>query len=158
MKASERYKPQFVRPKKMFKRAEYKKVVKGKVFGVTLSTGAQRLWHVRSPFTQHEFARLVDQKLGPFLAAAFPQHSRRVILLDGEPLLHAPAAIAAMERNHVKRLPERPACSPAYFGPRTTGLPAPMAPAKPCSRGPGSRDCRFCSSQGFRSGPLGVCC
>ena len=40
MKASERYKPQFVRPKKMFKRAEYKKVVKGKVFGVTLSTGA----------------------------------------------------------------------------------------------------------------------
>ena len=112
MKASEKYKPQFVRPKTMFKRKEFKKVVKGKVFGVTLSTGAQRLWHVPSPFTQHDFARLVDQKLGPFLAAAFPQHSRRVILLDGEPLLHAPAAVAAMERNHMVCLREWPAYSP----------------------------------------------
>ena len=41
MRKSEKFKPKFARPETMFKKSEYKHVIKGKVFGLTLSNGKQ---------------------------------------------------------------------------------------------------------------------
>ena len=112
MRKGEKHKPAFVKPKRMFKQKEYQKVLKGKVFGVTLSTGEQRLWHVPRPFTAAQFAKLVRQRLGPFMEGAFPDRRQRTLLLDGEPLLHAPEAKAELARWGVKALPNWPPYSP----------------------------------------------
>ena len=67
MTKKEKQNPAFAKPKKMFSRKEYRKVIKGKVFGMTLSNGQQLLCHVSTPFTAEDFAKLVRQRVGPFL-------------------------------------------------------------------------------------------
>ena len=112
MKKSERLKPAFVRPKTMFKRAEYTKTIKGKVFGLTLSNGRSLLCHVTAKLTATEFAKLVRERIGPFVREAFPGQNSYRILLDGEPLMHAPEAKAALEECGIKLLQPWPAYSP----------------------------------------------
>ena len=77
-----------------------------------MSTGQQAMWIVKQPFRGVDFARLVERKLGPFMAAAFPDLSKRVLLLDGEKLMHTPEATAALREAGISVLPNWPAYSP----------------------------------------------
>ena len=112
MTKAEKQKPAFLKPKRGFKRKEYAKVLKGKVFGLSASNGQQLLAHVPRPFTSKAFAALVRRRVGPFLRRAFPGRQRFCILLDGEPLLHAPEAAAACAEFGITVLPNWPAYSP----------------------------------------------
>ena len=108
MTKEEKQKPEFVLPETKFTRQEYKTVRQGKVFGVTLSSGQQATWVLKQPFTGDDFAELVRKKLGPFMAAAFPDHSKRMLLLDGEKLLHTENAKAALQEAGIRVLPDWP--------------------------------------------------
>lgn len=112
MSKEEKQRPAFFRPRHMFRRKEFKQTKKGKVFGITLSTGHQRLWFVTTPFTQWVFAKLVRRQLGPFLQECFPDRTRFRILLDGEKLLHAPHAKEACDEVGIELLDSWPHYSP----------------------------------------------
>ena len=112
MTVGERKKPAFARPKKFFKRKELRGTQKCKVFGFTTSSGKQLAVAVPLPFTSTEFAVVVRRRLGPLLRAEFPQRRRCRILLDGEPLLHAPPAQAAFAQFGIEVLPNWPSYSP----------------------------------------------
>ena len=112
MTKAERYKPAFVRPKRMFKRCEFKKTQKGKVFAVTTSTGKLLMVHCPLPFDSDAFARIVRRRVGPFFVKEFPDRRKRVLLLDGEPLFHAPPAQAAFKEFGLSVLPRWPPYSP----------------------------------------------
>ena len=81
------------------------------MFGLTLSTGASLLCHCPTPFTSKAFAKIVRQQVGPFVKRAFPDRERRTILLDGEPLLHAPESKSALRDAGLVVLPGWPAYS-----------------------------------------------
>ena len=108
MTKEEKQKPEFVLPETKFTRQEYKTVRQGKVFGVTLSSGQQATWVLKQPFTGDDFAELVRKKLGPFMAAAFPDHSKRMLLLGGEKLSHTENAKAALQEAGIRVLPDWP--------------------------------------------------
>ena len=112
MHSSEKLKPEFVRPKRWFARSEYKKTKKQKVFGCTTSTGESLAFLAPTPLTTEIWAGLVKTKLGPFLKRQFPGRSSSQILLDGEGLLHAPPAKAAMVSQDITVLPGWPKYSP----------------------------------------------
>ena len=112
MKSSEKFKPEFVRPKRWFKTSEYKKTEKQKVFGCTTSTGESLAFLCPMPLTTEIWAGLVKTKLGPFLKRQFPGRASSQILLDGERLLHAPPAKAAMTSQSITVLPGWPKYSP----------------------------------------------
>ena len=79
----------FARPNwDTFTKDERKKVLRGKVFGVTLGTGAKLFCHVGQPFTGLDFAKLVRDRIGPFFKESYPDTATLRILLDGEPLMH----------------------------------------------------------------------
>jgi hypothetical protein len=95
MKKSEKKLPAFVRPRRWFPNKEWKKVKKQKVFGMTTSNGKSLAFLTPSPWSAEQWAVLVKTKVKPFLKKAFPGLSSFHILLDGEPLLHAPSTKAA---------------------------------------------------------------
>ena len=112
MTVGERTKPAFLKPKHPFKRKDLMRTQKGKVFGFTTSSGRQLAVMVPLPFTSEEFAVVVRQHLVPLLHAEFPLRRRRRILLDGEPLLHAPPAQGAFAQFGIEVLPNWPPYSP----------------------------------------------
>ena len=112
MASSEKYKPEFVRPKRWFKRSDYKKTKKQKVFGCTTSSGESLAFLAPTPLTAEIWAGLVKTKLGPFLKRQFPERASKQILLDGEGLLHSPPAKAAMASQGITVLPGWPKYSP----------------------------------------------
>ena len=112
MTQKEKQSPAFAKPKKMFTNKEYKKVIQGKVFGITLSDGQQLLCHVSTPFTAKDFAKLVRHRVGPFIQRAFPNCWHKRVLFDGEPLLHAPVAKEALAEFGIHALPNWPGYSP----------------------------------------------
>ena len=112
MSKAERQLPAFQRPKKWFNKAEWKTTKKQKVFGLTTSSGKICTFLVPSPFNAEVWADLVRAELGPFMRRAFPRHSERVILLDGEKILRAPAAKKAYGEFGITLLPGWPANSP----------------------------------------------
>ena len=112
MNSSEKYKPEFVRPKRWFKRSEYKKTKKQEVFGCTTSAGESLAFLAPTPLTSEIWAGLVKTKLGPFLKRQFPGRQSSQILLDGEGLLHGPPAKAAMASQGITILPGWPKYSP----------------------------------------------
>ena len=113
MNAAEKRKPEFAKPSlRTFTKNERKTVLKGKVFGLTVSTGAQLIAHVETPFTSKDFAKLVREKIGPFFTKEFPDKSSYQLLLDGEPLLHAPEAKEALREVGIRVLPSWPPYSP----------------------------------------------
>ena len=95
MKKSEKKLSAFVRPKKWFPKKDWKKTKKQKVFGLTTSNGKSLAFLIPSPWSAERWASLVDTKVKPFLKKAFPRCTTFHILLDGEPLLHAPLSKAA---------------------------------------------------------------
>ena len=112
MTKTEKKSPAFVRPKRWFPRKEYKKTQKQKVFGLTTSNGKSLCFKVPSPYTTELWAKDVKAKVGPFLKKAYPALKVYQILLDGEKLLHAPAAKAALKSKNVTILPGWPKYSP----------------------------------------------
>ena len=112
MSKAERHLPAFQRPKKWFNKADWKTVKKQKVFGLTTSNGKICTFLIPSPFNAEVWADLVRAELGPFMRRAFPRLSDRVILLDGEKILRAPAAKKAYAEFGISLLPGWPANSP----------------------------------------------
>ena len=113
MNKAEKHKPAFAKPThKTFSKKERQSVVRGKVFGLTLSTGAQLLCHIPQPFTSEHFAQLVRSKIGPFFQENFAGRSTYRILLDGEKIFHAPPAQAAMREFGLHVLDGWPPYSP----------------------------------------------
>ena len=112
MKQEERLKPAFVRPKKWFSQKEWKRVKKHKIFGLTATTGQSLVFPIPTPWDSSKWAALVRSKLGPFLKKTFPNRTSFQILLDGESLLHAPPAKAAMKEFNITLLPKWPPHSP----------------------------------------------
>ena len=112
MSDAERRLPAFQRPKKWFTKAEWKHTKKQKLFGLTTSTGKMCVFLIPSPWNADVWAELVRTKLGPFMRRSFPNRSDRVILLDGEKVFRAPAAMRAYDEFNISLLPGWPANSP----------------------------------------------
>jgi hypothetical protein len=112
MSKKEKYTPAFVRPKRWFKKSDYKKVKKIKVFGLTTSTGKCLALLMPNKLTSEKWAAILKSKVLPFLKKCFPQKRQFRLLLDGEKLLHAPPAKAAMKASKICLLEKWVAYSP----------------------------------------------
>jgi len=112
MSKGEKKLPAFQRPKRWFPRKDWKKTRKLKVFGLTASNGKQLHFKVPSSLTAATWATFVKKRLGPFLKKTFPRLGSYNILLDGEKLLHAPEAKAAMREAGITTLEGWPKYSP----------------------------------------------
>jgi hypothetical protein len=115
MSKKERSQPAFQRPKRWFKKEEWKKTKKVKVFGLTTSTGKQLCFevpHGKNQFDAAKWAGFLRSKVAPFLKKTFPGKASFQLLLDGESILHAPEAKRAMKEHGIATLPDWPAYSP----------------------------------------------
>ena len=112
MNKKEKKQGPFLRPKRWFKKEDWKKVKKQKVFGITTSNGKVLAFLVPKPWSAEQWAVQVKKKVGPFLKKAFPGKSSFTVLLDGEKLLHAPVAKAAFREQGMTALPGWPPYSP----------------------------------------------
>ena len=112
MTEAERTKAPFLRPKRWFKKADYSRTKKQKIFGLTTSSGKVLAVPCPTPMTGDKFAQMVRQKIKPFLKRAFPRKTSWQILLDGEKIFRSPVAKAALSETGVKVLPNWPAYSP----------------------------------------------
>ena len=112
MTKTEKKLPAFQRPKRWFPKKEYSKVKKAKVFGLTTSNGKSVAFLIPTPWNAEVWAGLVRQKLAPFLKRSFPTLASFEILLDGEKLLHAPAAKKAYKDCNITTLAQGPKYSP----------------------------------------------
>ena len=115
MNKRERKLPAFQRPKKWFKLKDWKKTKKMKVFGLTTSNGKQLCFEVpfgKDQFSAAKWAVYLKKRVAPFLKNSFPGKTSFHLLLDGEKLLHAPEAQAAMDANHISTLKDWPGYSP----------------------------------------------
>ena len=113
MTEEERWKPAFTRPKRWFKGKDYKKTIKFKVFGLTTTTGKDLVFAWPKACTTEKWAALVKKRVIPFLQKEFPSKRRMQLLLDGEKLLHGPAAKALFDAASIKsKLKDWPANSP----------------------------------------------
>ena len=114
MKASERRRAEFLKPKKerMFGKKEYRNARKGKILGFTASTGRQLFLVCPQPWNSAAFARLVRRRVGPFFRSNFPGVANIRVLLDSEPLLHTEGAKAAFAEFGMHTMPDWPTYSP----------------------------------------------
>ena len=92
MNDEERHQAAFQRPKRWWPAKEWKRVQKQKVFGITASNGEQLSFLVPKPWSTALWAEEIKDKVIPFLKRVFPGRTSFVLLLDGESLLHGPAA------------------------------------------------------------------
>ena len=112
MSKAEKHTAAFARPKRWFPSKEWKKVQKLKVFGLCTSNGKTLAFPVPTPNTTEQWVSDIKTHVAPFLKKSFPSLSSYMILLDGEPLLHAPEAKAMMAKYNIKVLPGWPKYSP----------------------------------------------
>lgn len=113
MHQREKKKAAFLKPRRsIFKRSEYKRAQKAKVFGLTTSTGASLVCHVPAKPRAADWVKLVKKRVAPFMQQAFPNRKMCSILLDGETLMHTPEAKAAMKKEGLKPFPNWPSSSP----------------------------------------------
>ena len=111
MKKDEKYKAPFLRPKRWFARKDWSLTRPFRVLGFTTSNG--KCFACPAPdWTSEGFARLIRQKVGPFLRRAFPGREHFQVLLDSEGLMHAPPAKAALRDAGITVLPGWPRYSP----------------------------------------------
>lgn len=85
---------------------------KQKIFGLTTSNGKKLCFLVPRPWKAEDWAVDIKNRVVPFLKKAFPNKTTFTILLDGEKLLHAPVAKAAMEAGGIKVFLNWPGYSP----------------------------------------------
>ena len=113
MSKAEKKRPAFLKPRvKDFDRAEFKRVQKAKVFGITSSDGQSLIRPCPLHPTGADWVKLVRGHVGPFMRAVFPGRRWRTVLLDGEGIMHTPEAKLEMERWRLRPLPGWPASSP----------------------------------------------
>ena len=114
LKEGEKLKPGLTIPKegRWFKRKEYKKAKKVKIFGCVLSSGASWATAMPRPCTSEAYCDMIKKKFLPMLKRRFPERSQWTILIDGEKLMHTPMAKALYQTNGIKLLPRWPAYSP----------------------------------------------
>ena len=112
MTEKEKHDPAFQRPKRWFKKSDWKKTKKQKVFGFTTSTGLKLAFLVPHPWSSEQWAVEIRNRVAPFLRSAFPGRRRFQVLLDGEAVIHGPAAKAAMAEARIDVLPGWPSYSP----------------------------------------------
>ena len=112
MTEEERHQPAFQRPKRWFKKSEWKRTNKQGVFGFTTSTGQKLAFLVPHPWSTEQWAVEVRNRLAPFLRSQYPGRRQFQVLLDGEALLHGPEAKAAMTECGISVLPGWPSYSP----------------------------------------------
>ncbi len=112
MSEAERTKSEFQRPKKWFPKKEWQRVKKQKVFGMTTSSGKKLVFLVAQPWKTETWAKQIKDRVLPFLKKSFPRRSSFKILLDGERLLHGPAAKKAMKAGGISVFPGWPGYSP----------------------------------------------
>ena len=106
---SEKNKPAFPKPKHhIFKRSELKRCSEAKVFGLTTSAGQCLVIPAPLYPASENWIKLVREKVGPFLAEAFPNRSSYTVLLDGE----TDEAKRVMKDCGVRALPGWPSHSP----------------------------------------------
>ena len=63
MKKTERFKPGFLRPKHWFRKEDWKKIKKVKIFGLTCSNGCSWAVQCPTPWNQKAFAKLIKELL-----------------------------------------------------------------------------------------------
>ncbi len=85
---------------------------KQKIFGITTSNGKKLAFLINPPWNTEKWAEAIKKKVVPFLKKAFPRRSSFQILLDGEKLLHGPAAKRAMQAGKISVFPGWPSYSP----------------------------------------------
>ena len=79
---------------------------------MTTSTGKCFAVLVPQPFSKEIWADMVRTRVAPFLRKAFPERRQIRLLLDGERLLNADCALAAMEQKGICLLDGWPKFSP----------------------------------------------
>jgi len=112
MTKKEKKLPAFQRPKRWFPTKDYKKVKKLKVFGLTTSNGKQLQFVVPMKLDSAQWGVFVKKKVTPFLRKVFPLMGSYNLLLDGEPMLHAPEAKGAYREAGITTLPGWPKYTP----------------------------------------------
>lgn len=112
MTEKEKTQTAFLRPKRWFRKADYQRTKKVKIFGLTTSTGKVLAVPCPTPMTGEKFADLVRRKIKPFLKKVFPRKASWQILLDGEKIFRSPVAKAALAETSVKVFPNWPPYSP----------------------------------------------
>ena len=110
---SEKKKAAFMKPKHhVFKRSDYKKCAKAKVFGRTTSNGLRLTVPSLLHPTSSDWVHILRTRVRPFLAEAFPGRRSFTLLLDGESIMHTDEAKDAMRECGVRLLSPWPAHSP----------------------------------------------
>lgn len=113
MSKKEKTKSAFLKPKyHIFKRSEYKKCSKAKVFGLTTSNGRSLVVPCPLHPTSADFIKMLKDRVQPFLAEVFPHRSSYTLLLDGESIMHTAEAKAALKECGVRLVSPWPAHSP----------------------------------------------
>jgi len=112
MTKKEKTQAAFLRPKRWFKRSEYKQVKKQRLFGFTTSNGKSLNFLIPKPWSTEIWAEDIKNKVVPFLRSAFPGRRSFTVLIDGEALLHGPAAKAAMAAGGITIFSGWPGYSP----------------------------------------------
>ncbi len=112
MSKRERKKSDFQRPKRWFKKKDWKKTKKQKVFGMTTSNWKMLAFLVPKPWSAEQWAVEIKTKVKPFLKKAFRGKNSFRILLDGEKLLVAPPAKAALNAARISVMDGWPKYSP----------------------------------------------
>ena len=103
----------FFKPRRhVFKRSEFKRVTKIKVFGLTTSTGQSLVVPCPLYPVAQDWIKMLRRQVGPFLRNSFPHLKARRMLLDGETILHTKDAKAAMREEGLAIVPRWPAHSP----------------------------------------------
>ena len=109
---SEKQKKGMTIPRDWFKKQDYMRAKKVKVFGCVLSCGKSWATAVEKPFTSEVFIRMVTSRFAPMLRKAYPNRAWCTILIDNEQVMHTPEAKAALKRCKIRVLPRWPAGSP----------------------------------------------
>ena len=113
MNQKEKSQTAFQRPRRhIFKRREFKRCSKAKVFGITTSIGTSLTVPCPLHPTACDWIKLLRTRVAPFLAASFPSRSTYTLLLDGETIMRTEEAKEAMKACGVRTLPGWPAHSP----------------------------------------------
>ena len=112
MSKKERTQQAFLRPKRWFRKTEWDRVKKLKVFGLVTSNGKVFATACPMPMTGDHFADLVRQKLQPFMKKAFPRRATSQLLLDGDKIFRTANAKAALQESGLTVLPNWPPHSP----------------------------------------------
>ena len=112
MTKKERHQAEFLRPKRWFKKKDWKTTKSFKVWAMTTSNGKVLCFGVPTPFDANQWAALVKKRVVPFLKRSFPDRASFKLLVDSENLLHAPVVKRAYREGNIEVLSSWPKYTP----------------------------------------------